>query len=203
VSATRDSRRAGFTLLELLVSITLMGLVLVVLYSGLRLGLNSWEGGEQRAEATNRLRLAQEFLRRQLTQSMTTYQVNDRQERVVVFAGQADGVEFVAPMLAQLGMGGLYRVRIIATDGQLRIRWRPYLPADPEAGPERETVLLDGVSKVEWAYFGSEDQQPDSPRRWSANWTNTQQRPQLVRLNLRLGGAPWPDLVAALTEGNL
>ena len=33
-------RPAGFTLIELVVAITLMGLVLVALYSGLRLGLN-------------------------------------------------------------------------------------------------------------------------------------------------------------------
>ena len=202
IAAIRSSRQTGFTLLELIVAITLMGLVLVVLYSGLRLGMNSWDGGEQRAEATNRLRLAQEFLRRQLTQSIAAYRVNEQQERVVTFSGRSDGIEFVAPMLAQLGQGGLYRVRIEAVDGRLWIRWRPYLPADPEAGEERQTVLLEGVANVEWAYFGPEqDHQPESSPRWRADWTHPQRRPQLVRLNLNLYGEPWPDLVTALTDG--
>jgi general secretion pathway protein J len=193
-------RYAGFTLLELLVAITLMGLVLVVLYSGLRLGLSGWDAGEQRAEATQQLRLVQEFLRRQLTQSMTVYQFDDQQNRMVVFVGQADGIEFVTPMLARLGQAGLYRVRIEAVDGRLWIRWRPYLPSDPEAGEERERVLLEGVSAVEWAYFGLE--QIDDPQpRWSNAWTNPQGRPSLVRLNLNLRGEPWPDLVVALVEG--
>ena len=83
-----ERRQQGFTLLELVVAITLMGLVLVVLYSGLRLGLNGWDSGERRAEASNRLRSVQEFLRRQLAQSMTVYETNDdRRERFVVFAG--------------------------------------------------------------------------------------------------------------------
>lgn len=202
--ATRYLRQTGFTLLELIVAITLMGLVLVVLYSGLRLGLNSWDSGEQRAEVTNRLRLAQEFLRRQLAQSIAAYRVNEQQERVVVFAGRPDGIEFVAPMLVQLGQGGLYRVRIEAADGRLWIRWRPYLPIDPEAGEERETVLLEGVSEVEWAYFGPEqDNQPESPPEWRSAWANPQRRPQMVRLNLNLQGEPWPDLVTAFTDGRL
>lgn len=197
-----NQRQTGFTLLELMVAITLMGLVLVVLYSGLRLGLNSWDRGEQHAEATNRLRLAQEFLRRQLAQSITTYTINEQQEPVIAFAGRADGIEFVAPMLAQLGQGGLYRVRIEAADGRLWIRWRPYRPADPEAGEGRETVLLEGVSDVEWAYFGPEqDHVPESPPDWRSDWASTQRRPQLVRLNLNLGGEPWPDCVIALVEG--
>ena len=59
MAAARGAHRgqAGFTLLELVVAITLMGLVLVMLYSGLRAGLNGWDSGEARAEATNRLRL--------------------------------------------------------------------------------------------------------------------------------------------------
>lgn len=82
-----DRRRAGFTLIELVIA-ALMGLVLVALYSGLRLGLNSWDSGEQHAEAVNRLRAAQEFLRRQLAQSMTVYQINDRQEQTAVICWQ-------------------------------------------------------------------------------------------------------------------
>ena len=75
-------RPAGFTLLELVVAITLIGLILVVLYGGLRLGLNGTDSGEQRAEASNRLRLVQEFLRRQLAQSMTVYRTNDQRAAI-------------------------------------------------------------------------------------------------------------------------
>lgn len=195
-----EHRQQGFTLLELVVAITLMGLVLVVLYSGLRLGLNGWDSGERRAEATNRLRSVQEFLRRQLAQSMTVYGTdNDRRERFVVFAGRSED-QFVAPMPARLGQGGLYRMRIGMADGQLQLRWRPYLPGDPSTGEERVNVLLE-VSAMEWAYFGPErDNDQESPQ-WHADWTSTERRPLLVRLNLTLRGEVWPDLVVALVEG--
>jgi len=196
----------GFTLIELVIAITLMGLVLVALYSGLRLGLNSWDSGEQRAEAVNRLRATQEFLRRQLAQSMTVFQIRDQQEQIVVFTGQTDRIEFIAPMLTHLGQGGLYRIRVEASDGRLWLRWRAYTRDDAEAGVEQETVLLNNVSAVEWGYFGPEPDDPSgqpSPRppRWYSEWPSGQRRPQLVRLNLNLNGAPWPDLVAALVEG--
>lgn len=194
-------RQSGFTLLELVVAITLMGLVLVVLYSGLRLGLNGSDSGERRAEATHRLRLVQEFIRRQLAQSMALYRPNERQELAVAFAGQRDGIEFVAPMLEQLGQGGLYQVRIGVSDGRLWMRWRLYPPADNSAGEEREKILLEGVSAGEWAYFGPERQDDQERPRWRPDWTSPERRPLLVRLNLSQQGEAWPDLVVALAEG--
>lgn len=193
--------QSGFTLLELLIAITLMGLILVVLYSGLRLGLNSSESGGQRAEATDRLRLVHEFLRRQLAQSMTVYQANDKKEQVVVFSGQPGSIEFVAPMLTQLGQGGLYRVRVGIADGRLQVRWRPYQADDANAGTEQQKVLLDSVSRIEWAYFGSERDDDPEPPRWHSEWSSPQRRPALVRLNLQQGEQAWPDLVVALVDG--
>jgi general secretion pathway protein J len=133
---------------------------------------------------------------------MTVYETNDdRRERFVVFAGRSEGIEFVAPMPARLGQGGLYRMWIEMADGQLRLRQRPYLPGNPAAGEERVNVLLEGVSAMEWAYFGPErDNDQESPR-WHADWTSTERRPLLVRLNLTLRGESWPDLVVALVEG--
>lgn len=197
----RRRRQAGFTLLELVVAITLMGLVLVMLYSGLRLGLNSWDGGERHAEETNRRRSVEEFLRRRLAESVTVYQTNDRQERTVMFAGRSDDIEFVAPMLTYLGQGGLYRLRIDVAGGRLRIRFRPYLPQDSSAGDERESLLLEGVSGLEWAYFGLERDNDTEPPRWRSAWNSPERRPALVRLNLAVRGEPWPDLVVALAEG--
>jgi general secretion pathway protein J len=178
-----------------------MGLVLVVLYSGLRIGLNGWDSGERRAEATNRLRLTQEFLRRQLMQSLTVYEISEEKQRAVAFSGQSNQVEFVAPMLAQLGQGGLYRVRVEANDHQLWIRWRPYLPDDSGMSEDKVTLLLEGVTGVEWAYFGAEQNYDTEPPRWRSEWTSAERRPQLVRLNLSLTGESWPDLVVALVEG--
>lgn len=205
-SGVPAQRQTGFTLIELVIAITLMGLTLVALYSGLRLGLNSWNSGEQHAEAINHLRAAQEFLRRQLAQSMTIYQTNEQQEQTVVFSGGPDRIEFVAPMLTHLGQGGLYRIRVETADGRLWLRWRVYVRDDPEAGELQETVLLNNVSSAEWAYFGADPedqlgQKPQNPPSWRPAWTITEHRPLLVRLTLNLGGQPWPDLVASLVEG--
>jgi general secretion pathway protein J len=197
----RVRRQSGFTLLELVVAMTVLGLVLVVLYSGLRIGLNGWDHGEQRAEATNRLRSVQDFLRRQLAQSLTVYRASDTQPPAVVFTGHANDVEFIAPMLTQLGQGGLYRVRVEGADGRLWVRFRPYLATEQAAGEDREAVLLDEVSGLEWAYFGSERNDDPEPPRWRSEWVSTERRPTLVRLNLAVRGAPWPDLVVALAQG--
>lgn len=193
-------RQPGFTLLELLVAITLMGLVLVALYGGLRVGMNSWEAGEARSEAVNRQRLVLEFLRRQLAQSVTVHTANERGERLVRFTGQADAIEFVAPLLAYLGQAGLYAIRLEGRDGQLRMHWQPYSIGESLAGEPRETVLLEGITTLEWAYFGVERDDELQPQ-WRSSWASSVRRPWLVRLNLTVGGEVWPDLVTALSEG--
>lgn len=200
--------QTGFTLLELLIAMALMSLVLVMVYGSLRLGMRSWNVSAQRAESVNEVRLIEDFIRRQLRQSMTVYRQDPEQGQVVVFEGDSDRLTFVAPMLSYLGMGGLYVIQFDVVQSQgsdrLRMLWTPYRPI-VESGlqtkktpaPE-ETILVNGVSDLQWEYFGAveENQEPQ----WYERWPGVQQRPQLVRLNLSVNGQRWPDLVARLSN---
>ncbi len=58
--------QAGFTLLELLISMTLLGLVFVLLFGGLRFGMRAWEHGTTTTDAVDSTRLVQDLLRSEI-----------------------------------------------------------------------------------------------------------------------------------------
>ena len=60
-------RQQGFTLLELLIALTLLGLILVLLFGGLRLGVRSWDASQQQIDTLNSLRSLESFLRREMS----------------------------------------------------------------------------------------------------------------------------------------
>ena len=62
------TRERGFTLLEMLIAMTLMALLAVGLTSGLRLGVRVWDGADERRLAVQEQQAAYILLRRTLTQ---------------------------------------------------------------------------------------------------------------------------------------
>lgn len=201
-------RQRGFTLLELLIAMTLMGLVLGLLYGGLRLGARSWDAGEQRAERINEMQAVHDFIRRQIRQSLEVFR-NTRQGRVLAFQGESRRLLIVAPMFEYLGQGGLYYIEFDVlqdVDGDvLRMRWHPFQPGAPDGSENdidiqdaEETILLSDVTGVEWAYFGI-DSVGEEPE-WFDEWDNPLQSPSLIRLSLTIREAAWPDLVVRLSN---
>lgn len=65
-SSTLQGPRAGFTLLELLVSITLMGVIVLVVSLGLRMGLRAWARGKEANKALVSRMAVEGLLARQL-----------------------------------------------------------------------------------------------------------------------------------------
>ncbi|MDX1606525.1 MAG: prepilin-type N-terminal cleavage/methylation domain-containing protein [Candidatus Competibacterales bacterium] len=198
--------QCGFTLLELLIAMSLLGLLVGVLYGGLDTGIRSWERGLSQSARVNEMRLVSGFLRTQLRQSRTVYLNDPDRGRVVFFDGTEDSLGWVAPMLGYLGRGGLYDVRLDrieqGDEAMLRLRWRPYrLDADlddvldPEA--EEETVLLEQVSEFVVRYYGSPE--PGQDPSWQSHWDNPAQRPALVSIALVVAGRQWPTLDVALS----
>jgi general secretion pathway protein J len=196
----------GFSLLEMLIALTLFGLVTVMLFGGLQLGTRVMESGGKRSEQASRLSVASEFLRAQLAQAQPVERTEG--ERIdgkmpIEFDGAADSVAFVGPTSAYQPVGGLQTLNIY-TDRQggkarLMADWRPYrtggdMPSD-EAG--RRSVLFDDVSSVELAYFGALTNK-EKPR-WRQEWRDQTALPSLVHMRVAFrDGRTSPDLFVAL-----
>ena len=61
---------SGFTLVELLVALTLFGVISVVIMGGLRFGTRVWETGNDRAEVLAEVDAVQGILRRYMAQAI-------------------------------------------------------------------------------------------------------------------------------------
>jgi general secretion pathway protein J len=204
-----QARRAldqGFTLLELLVAITLLGLLMAALFGALRLGARVWETGEARLDASARVQLVQDFLRQRLAEALPLEAVVRSEDAVPepVFEGGIDAVRFANVLPEHLG-AGLYLMELaLAEDGDgeggrnLVLRWQPLDLGAPGAAPTaepQERVLLDRIEALELAYFGSLE--PRLPPEWWPQWQGRDVLPGLVRVQIRFAAEDprsWPEL---------
>jgi general secretion pathway protein J len=198
----RSCSERGFTLLELLLAITILGLVMSVLASGLRFGARAWESGNARAEQLTELGVVQGFLRQLIGQAHPLPIEGNGAPAKAAFAGAPDGMAFTALAPARLAGGDfhVFSLGLEAADGgrSLVLGWSPLPdgeePSDLDA-TARRTVLLDGIEAASFAYFD-----PGGPSRaggWRESWHDPLLLPSLVRLQLVFvdRNRLWPDLL--------
>jgi general secretion pathway protein J len=192
------ARDAGFTLVELLVAMTVLGLLAVLLFGGLRFGARAWERVSDHSAGTEDVRLLQGFLRRAIGRASPSLDTSDPTRPRIAFDGGASAITFLAPAPASLAGGGGMRIvltKVASGDGfDLAVQVRPEL----DAGAAQTETVVRGLAAVEFAYFGSRAS-GEAPE-WHAAWIGMTALPQLVRIraNFAPGDARiWPDLVIA------
>jgi len=197
---------AGFTLVELLVGLTLFALLSALMFGGFRIGVRAWEAGGERINDVSRVELAQNLLRRQLSEASLPQAAADQDEFAAsAFRGAGDALSFLAPLPAHSLVGGLYVFSLAeapnAGRAYLRLGWKIFRPENlvpGELGDEEEALLLDDIASLDLAYYGRIG--PDRPPTWTESWSGALGLPQLIRLRVRFpAGDPrqWPDLVVA------
>lgn len=200
----RQPSSAGFTLLEVLIAISLVALIMLVLFSSLRTGAKTWEAGERQAEEITDMRVVLDFLRRQLRQAQVVHHSKDGEIRVV-FAGEERSIRFVTPIMPHLQQGGLRMIEISAeepsTSGKassLKVRLAPYRPDQAQEMPEdaAERELLSDVTELEYRFFGVLEDE-DEPA-WHAEWKDAPAMPEMVSVIIRTEKRPWPPLYVDL-----
>ncbi|MCU1280087.1 MAG: ral secretion pathway protein [bacterium] len=203
MTRTTSERRAaaGFTLVELLIAVTLLSLLSVALLVALRVGVRAERAGSVRLEAEEGTALALSFIRAQLGDSRAALEVDETGRSVVVFEGAADHVAFVAPLPARVNLPGLHLIEIAAVraalGSELVIRARPYRPQNLLPADISEKRLIPGLGVAEFAYFGAVNS--NEPASWHGEWHDMLTLPALVRLRVSdARGEAAPDLVVAL-----
>ena len=195
----------GFTLLELLISLTLMSLVTLGVYAALSFGANAIERGESRSIENQRVRAALSLIVRKLKSAYPLMLLVDG-KRLVYFFGDEEELRFVASA-DRPEIGGLEKVSyfIKEEDGARELWMRisaPTLPADlaeeREGSLSLEAEVLSDVDELVWEYFGQ--RQNEDEEAWHESWSGEEEPklPQAVRLSWRatpsdrgrMGGIP-------------
>lgn len=196
-------RHAGFSLIEVLAALALLGLLLVGVYSGIRTATHSVHAGSAAIERLDAIRSAQQFLRRELAQAMAQPIGRAANGDAIYFKGDPHEMRYVAPLPGYLGkLGPQLQILKLVDNGKGGLRLELSFaklpsgnqPAQPVGSPQ---VLLDDVREGGFGYRGRDPQ--GHPVDWADHWSDGRRLPVLVRVELKLGGIDhWPQLEAPL-----
>lgn len=187
----------GFTLLELIISLTIFAGVVVIVYATLTLGARAAERGEARAVENQRARAALTVIARQL-KSAYPLVLHAEAETFVYFEGRPDSLSFISAA-GRPEVGGLEKVTYFLREQQgRRSLWvrisAPALPAEvlngEGGGITQEAELFPHVERLTWEYFGIVRDREG----WYESWNGREERklPTAVRLSWQAPGGEFP-----------
>lgn len=176
----------GFTLLELLLALAIVGALLVILLGSLRVGLAAWRQGDERAAAHQHLRSLSELLAGSVAAAFPYHQSSlQGGEAKVQFRGEEEQLSFVtfAPPFPLAAPVPFVAVTFAARGGE-----NPGLAITEQALPnfdpfeEAKPIFVDdSVTAVKFRYLRADGG-------WEERWDGAAEArlPQAVQINLTI-----------------
>ena len=201
IRATR-AREAGFSLVEVLIALMLLGLLTMALFFSVRFGVTAWQRGGERSDQIHTSMLVQDLLRRLIGQAYPLMLADGTGSGRIDFAGTATSLDFLAPVPIALASGGRARFTLAierrGDRSDLVLASRPELAAGDAPAELNRKTLLATLEGAEFAYFGVA--QSKSTAQWHERWSGEMSLPALVRVRVRFARSDprlWPDLTIA------
>lgn len=178
-----SGRERGFTLVELLIALAIVGALLAIAFGGLRVAVTSWRQGEDRAEAHQHVRSVALSLARALAGAYP-YRASRSvaPEPVVLFAGADQRVEFVTqspPFPAAIPIAFTAVIFSFGEGGEPGLVVRQRALPNREPFNDAEIVYRDGtVSSLQLAYLDDSG--------WKDTWDGAESKatPRAVRITV-------------------
>lgn len=177
----------GFTLLEVVVALVVMGFLFVSLTQGVSLELAFWRGQSRLTGPEGDLDTVDRAVRRLIGHMDPGLPLQPPllQAQAHTLAFTTELPEAAGPLAraaADVSLGVDARRRLV-------LRWRPHFPGGETDAPA-ELELLRGVDHVDFAYWRD--------GAWATQWNDAESLPALVRVTLSFKPKrDWPPILAA------
>lgn len=189
----------GFTLLELLVSMTLLVIIMAVVSGAVRLAYRTTESGERRVDLLERQRMSLSIIDAQVESEIPLTYEDDEGGRTPYFLADTDLLTFASNYSLWGGRRGFVVVTYrVTSNGAGK---RALYASENTVGVEntRETKLLDGFDEIYFEYFYKETAEEEGA--WIDFWPEDTEMPEKLALNVVKGKAHFTLIIPMRTRG--
>ncbi|MFZ4480372.1 MAG: prepilin-type N-terminal cleavage/methylation domain-containing protein [Rhodoferax sp.] len=209
-AARRSTPQCGFTLLELLVVMSLLSIIMIGLVSALRSMAQTESRIDQRLQRLDEIRVAHVFLRQTLSRAsaMTVDEPGATGKRIIPFVATPESLSWIGIMPARPNIGGRHFFRLSieenGTGQELVLRFLPWNPdvVLPDWSTAEFRVLVSGIRKMTVQAQGIAPQNQNAAQAWPAGWQNgwpiIDALPEQIRLGLTDDQGDWPEWTISL-----
>ena len=185
----------GFTLVEVVITLTILGLILLIIYGAFRLGFSAVEKGESIKEEYQKVRIISQLVTQQM-KSAVPYKIKTKKAEgdYLAFYGKAHSLKFVSAlsMKEKQPQGLVYTIYDFRKEGregrlilyEQRALNRDFFEDRPKE--ELEISLLEGISNVQFEYYREENPAKNWTEGWVEEWDAKEQKelPRAFRITI-------------------
>ncbi len=187
-----NKRQSGFTLIEIIVVMTMLALIMSMVYGAINTSRKMASKGIKRIDATNEVRVVQELIRRQISRILPMAFKED-DGTFVIFEGDEQHIMYVSPMPGYLGKGGphVQLIEIVNAKGGKILQFSHWLLNDSleedafDSSEQEPVVLLENVEDAYFSFMKLDEE--GEPGDWESEWEEVENTPLMVQLEVEMG----------------
>jgi general secretion pathway protein J len=187
---------AGFSLVEMLVSLALLSLMTIYALSALS-SLKRFNDVAARLDAQAEADAAAAYMAEELSGAALQFKYDERQMPSLLFDGKPDAVTFVIAADGRRETGSLYLVTYFVDEKRNLLSRRQMLRASMPGAP-MDVILLRNVSSIELGYDAGDG-------KFASSWTNSERLPRSTTLKVHLSNKDnrrWPAVTVRIATAN-
>ncbi|MGB5157433.1 prepilin-type N-terminal cleavage/methylation domain-containing protein [Desulfobacterium sp. N47] len=194
---SRDNR--GFTLLELLISISILVIIVIIAGSSIRLGYRSVNAGEKKMDSLERLRSSMRIVDAQL-QSQIPLAYDSESGRKFYFEGNETSLKFTTNYSVWDDRRGyiIASYRIETDDSGKRVMFVTENVIGSNV--KREAMLFDDFDEISFEYFSNNALNENHPEEQLKDAADI---PEKIKINLVRGTKKYSLLIPLRARGSL